>query len=51
MKISRSQLFNNNLDSSNLSPLNFKNCRPFLIISTPCGIGKYKFHKISYDKK
>ena len=51
MKISSSQLFNNNLDPSNLSPLNFKNCRPFLIISTPCGIGKYKFHKISYDKK
>ena len=22
---------------------------PFLIINTPCGIGKYKFNKIGYD--
>ena len=29
MKISRSQLFNNNLDSSDLSPLNFKTVDPF----------------------
>lgn len=44
-------LITDNLDSSNFSSLNFKNCRPFLIISTPCGIGKYKFHKISYGEK
>ena len=23
---------------------------PFLVINTPCGIGKYKFNKIGYDK-
>ena len=23
---------------------------PFLIINTPCGVGKYKFNKIGYDK-
>ena len=22
---------------------------PFLIINTPCGVGKYKFNKIGYD--
>ena len=22
---------------------------PFLVINTPCGIGKYKFNKIGYD--
>ena len=24
---------------------------PFLVISTPCGVGKYKFNKIGYDNK
>ena len=23
---------------------------PFIVINTPCGIGKYKFNKIGYDK-
>ena len=23
---------------------------PFLVINTPCGVGKYKFNKIGYDK-
>ena len=25
------------------------NQSPFLIINTPCGIGKYKFNKVGYD--
>ena len=24
---------------------------PFLVINTPCGVGKYKFNKIGYDNK
>ena len=27
------------------------NDSPFLVINTPCGIGKYKFNKIGYDKE
>ena len=25
------------------------NDSPFLVINTPCGVGKYKFNKIGYD--
>tara|TARA_Y100001960_G_C14527273_1_gene754304 strand:+ start:167 stop:460 length:294 start_codon:yes stop_codon:yes gene_type:complete len=24
---------------------------PFLVINTPCGVGKYKFNKIGYDSE
>ena len=27
------------------------NQSPFLIINTPCGIGRYKFNRIGYDNK
>tara|TARA_Y100000814_G_scaffold259507_1_gene209738 strand:- start:208 stop:504 length:297 start_codon:yes stop_codon:yes gene_type:complete len=37
---------------SNKSKSFFKslcNDSPFLVINTPCGVGKYKFNKIGYD--
>ena len=48
------QLYPNNNDSLGNNKSFFKKlCRdsPFLVINTPCGVGKYKFNKIGYDNK
>ena len=48
------QLHPNNNDSFRSKKSFFnKLCRdsPFLVINTPCGVGKYKFNKIGYDNK
>ena len=49
MKIAYS---NKNKTSNDDSRLFFKKLcsdSPYLIINTPCGVGKYKFNKIGYD--
>ena len=41
-------------DSSRSSHQSIKalcNQSPFLIINTPCGVGRYKFNRIGYDNK
>ena len=50
MKISFNS--NNNVSSSKDDSVFFKklcNETPYLVINTPCGVGKYKFHKIGYN--
>ena len=41
----------NKVDAGNNKSFFRKLCgdSPFLVINTPCGIGKYKFNKIGYD--
>ena len=50
MKTAYSEKKDINSDVRNKSFLN-ELCHqsPFLVINTPCGIGKYKFNKIGYD--
>ena len=51
MKISFNS--NNNVSSKDDSVFFKKLCNetPYLVINTPCGVGKYKFNKIGYDNK
>ena len=41
----------NNLESNHSSIKELCNQSPFLIIKTPCGVGRYKFNSIGYDNK
>ena len=40
---------NNNIKSNHKSIKELCNQSPFLLINTPCGIGRYKFNKVGYD--
>ncbi len=39
----------NSIDSGNKAIQDICNQSPFLLINTPCGIGKYKFNKVGYN--
>tara|TARA_Y100000994_G_C15628079_1_gene415903 strand:- start:428 stop:727 length:300 start_codon:yes stop_codon:yes gene_type:complete len=48
LNLKKQELVRNNSKSNSF----FKslcNDSPFLVINTPCGVGKYKFNKIGYD--
>ena len=40
---------NNSIDSGNKIIQDICNQSPFLLINTPCGVGKYKFNKVGYN--
>ena len=40
---------NDGIKSSRSSIKELCSQSPFLLINTPCGIGKYKFNKVGYD--
>ena len=40
---------NDGIESSRSSIKELCSQSPFLLINTPCGIGKYKFNKVGYD--
>ena len=40
---------NDGIKSSHISIKELCSQSPFLLINTPCGIGKYKFNKVGYD--
>ena len=40
---------NDSIKSSRSSIKELCSQSPFLLINTPCGIGKYKFNKVGYD--
>jgi len=48
-KISRK--INDSSSSSHRSIKALCNQSPFLIINTPCGVGRYKFNRIGYNNK
>ena len=49
MKISNIKEKTFNKDYSSIQELCLQS--PVLIISTPCGVGKYRFNMLTYDKK
>ena len=46
-----SQKINNTSSSSHQSIKSLCNQSPFLIINTPCGVGRYKFNRIGYNNR